>query len=249
MADIFTSAKSVFRRANHHITDLESAIKSIAPYHPYTYVLELDTKTDEFLHKLIRSEDFSDNISCIMFDAINNLRACLDQMTYAIAQRHRGGSDFALFPFAKNVGHWPDKIKGLKNHVPADICAVFERFQPYKGGNNTLWAVNYLANIKKHALLVPAGYLGVAVRILDGTDTPPVDVTPASGNKNEIIIHHSPKIPSRHPNIEITYSIVLDNPEEIIHGQPPVPLLNAMSREVERVMIDTEIECRKIGLI
>ena len=47
MADIFTSAKSVFRRANHHITNLNSEIvnKVIAP------------NFSSFLRHLYRSED------------------------------------------------------------------------------------------------------------------------------------------------------------------------------------------------
>jgi hypothetical protein len=186
MADMFTSAKSVLRRANHHITDLESAVKVFAPDQPNAHVLEQDAKTGEYFHKLIRSEDFSDNISCIMFDAIGNLRACLDQMTYAIAVKHRGREKkFSSFPFASDETEWPNAIKRLKDNVPAEIIAAFERFKPYKGGNNTLWALNQLANFKKHALLVPAGYLGVLVRTPAGTDVPPVDVTPSTQRKQK----------------------------------------------------------------
>jgi hypothetical protein len=250
MTDIFASAKSVLRRANHHITNLEFAVKVITPDQPYSYVLDQDAKTGEYFHKLIRSQDFSGNISCIMFDAVNNLRACLDQMTFAIAVKHRGGDKFAPFPFSSDADHWPNKINGLKHDLPAQIRMLFERFKPYKGGNNTLWALNYLANVKKHALLVPAGYLGISVRIPAGTDVPPVDVTPSpSGDKDEIIIYRSFEPVNRHPNIEVTYRIVIDHPEGVIQGQPPVPLLNAMSGEVERVMIDTEAECRRIALI
>jgi hypothetical protein len=101
MSDIFSSAKSVWRRANHHIADLEVAIKSTAPSRPYTYSAERDKQTGDYLHVLRFSESFSDDASCILFDAINNLRSALDQMTYSVANKHRGGNKPAPFPFAK----------------------------------------------------------------------------------------------------------------------------------------------------
>jgi len=251
MADIFSSAKAVLRRANHHITDLKSEINRISPNEPYTHVIEQDAETGDYLQILRFNPNFSEDISCILFDAINNLRSCLDQMTWAIATKHTGGSQdvVAHFPFASDASHWPNKINGLKN-VPSEIRARFEGFKAYKGGNNTLWALNYLANVKKHALLIPMWFGGTTVRIPAGSTVPPFAVTPKDrAKKDEIVIFRSKESPNAHPNIEITYRIVIDHPEEIIKSQPPVALLNTMRSEVAQILATTENECRRIGLI
>src|SRR5258707_15035906 len=103
MPDLFASAKAVFRRANQHITDLEAAIEKMRTEQPYTVVVEYDSNFGKHLLKAKFDESASLDIACIMFDAINNFRACLDQMTDAIAVKHRGEPSnpkhFAAFPF------------------------------------------------------------------------------------------------------------------------------------------------------
>jgi hypothetical protein len=134
--------------------------------------------------------------------------------------------------------------------VPLEIHVLFERFKPYKGGNNALWALNYLAGVQKHALLVPVWFGGTTVRIPAGSIVPPLAITRMdTASKNEIVIFRCGELPQTHPNIEITYNIIIDHPEKIIQGQPPVSLLNAIRSEVERVLVTTEAECRRIGLI
>jgi hypothetical protein len=246
MTDIFTSAKSVLRRAKYHITNLESEINVSMPDKPYAYGVNVESDGITHTHKAIFSEDFSYDIGCVMFDAINNLRACLDQMTYAIAVRHEGEDvSYALFPFAKSAEFWPNKINGV-NYIPDKIRALFNAFEPYKGGNNTLWAVNYMANIKKHAVLIRAGFGRTVVwESRAGTDA---ILHAASSDQNEVILGTS-RGPDFEAKREFTYSIVVRDAEEIINGQAPIPLLNALSSEVERVLMATEAECRRIGLI
>jgi hypothetical protein len=135
MRDMFASAESVLRRADHHITDFKAALHTSKVDQPYSYFLEEDSKTGEHVHKLRFSWDWSDNCSCVLFDAVNNLRACLDQMTYAISIKHRGprpAGDYVPFPFAKDIEHWPNRLKGLKDKIPAEIPVLFGTFKPYK---------------------------------------------------------------------------------------------------------------------
>lgn len=250
MPDLFASAKAVVRRANHHITDLDEAIKAFGPDKPYTLVVEYDPHFGKHLLKAKFDESFSVDISSIMFDAINNLRACLDHMTNVIQRAHTGRDvNYSSFPFAKDADLWPDKINGMKD-IPGEIRSLFSGFQPYKGGNNTLWALNYLANIKKHAVLVPVGFgVGSMLKLPAGMPHPQFVPVPAHlARKDEIILFVAPD-PNSIPQIEFRYSIVLDDTEEVIQGQAPVPLLNAMSREIGIVLWDTEVECRRIGLV
>jgi len=243
--DLFTSAKSVFRRANHHITNLKSEINVSTPDKPYSYTVDVESDGTTQKHKFKFSESFSDDIACIMFDAINNLRSCLDQMTHAIARKHRGPSkNFAYFPICRDRVHWANRIKGMKNDLPAEIASLFEYFQPYKGGNDALWAVNYMANIKKHDVLIPVDF-GRAVlwESSPGNDT----IIHKVWDKNEIEFTTPGTDFGR--NREFSFSIVVRDAEEVVNDKSPVTLLDAMSREVERVLVGTEAECRRIGLI
>lgn len=250
MADLFTSAKAVFRRAHKHIDDLNVTINEFGPDKPYRLVVEYDPHFGKHLLKAKFSEDFSDDISCIMFDAVNNLRACLDQAAYAIALKYRGDSErYAYFPFASDAAHWPDRINGAKKDFPPEIMSVFERFMPYKGGNDTLWSLHYLVNTKKHALLIPAGFgVRVGLRISDASFRPNfVDVPKERYRKDEVILFEAPD-PNAIPQIEFRYPIVIDNPEPIVEGQSPVALLNSIRREVGMILFDLEEECLRIGI-
>jgi hypothetical protein len=170
-------------------------------------------------------------------------------MTFAVVDKYRGGKKVAYFPFAKDVIYWPDKIKGLKNDLPAQIIAVFESFKPYKGGCNALWAINELANTQKHAILVPVGF-GQARITYHEPNMPEITYAPpAIGSKTKIVFYRSAEPFNRHPNIEIAYSVVIEHPEPILQSQPPVGLLNTMSGIVQRILMCTEAECRRIGLI
>lgn len=251
MPDLFASAKAVLRRANHHITDLGEAINAFGQDKPYTLVVEYDPHYGKHLLKAKFGEEFSEDIACILFDAINNLRSCLDQMTFAIAIKHRGVSkNWAYFPFCKDAAHWANRINGMKNDLPPEVRAIFERFKPYKGGNNTLWALDYIANLKKHAGLVRPGFgAGSMFKLPLGMATPEfVVVHKDRATTNEIILFVAPD-PNSIPQINFRYTIVLDDPEDIIQGQSPVALINSIGREVGIILWDTEQECRRIGLI
>jgi hypothetical protein len=245
MADIFMSAKSVLRRANHHIADLKSEIETFTADKPYSYVIERDSQTGKDAHIVRFSESFSDDLSCILFDAVNNLRSCLDQMTWAIQVKHSGIKKTVYFPFASDATHWANKIKGLKD-LPGEIRTFFEGFKAYKGGDNTLFALNYIANTNKHALLIPHNF-GKATMRLPGAPWYGMRTLGFSADKNEVVLFLTDS--NQQAQAEFTYSIVIRDTEEVIKGKHPVTLLNAMSGVVERILLGTEAECRRIGLI
>jgi len=69
-------------------------------------------------------------------------------------------------------------------------------------------------------------------------------------DKNEIVflaIRPGSEIAGYDANV--SYTVALDDIDEIIEGQHPVAVLNAMAGEVERILMATEAECRRIGLI
>ena len=55
--------------------------------------------------------------------------------------------------------------------------------------------------------------------------------------------------PDRGTNTKITFAIVLDHSSKIINGRQPIGLLNDMVREVQRILMGTEPESRRLKLI
>ena len=111
-----------------------------------------------------------------------------------------------------------------------------------------LWSLNYIVNIQKHALLVPVSFLGTSVRIGAGKPIPPFAITNmATAQKDEIIVFRGQEPFVQHPNVDITYNIIIDDSEKVIQGKQPVPLLNCIRGEVDRVLAETDAECRRIG--
>jgi hypothetical protein len=250
MTDPFSSAKTVLRRANKHIADLNLAVEGFKAGEHYSTVIRFDPDFGKHLLKAKFNTQVFEDMSCIMFDAVSNLRACLDQMTHAVADNHRGRSkNFAYFPFAKDASFWPARINGMQNDLPIEVLNLFGCFQPYKGGNDTLWAVDHLANVNKHALLVPVG-VGTGATLTFPQGGPPagefISVPAHLNRKDEIILAVRPETPL--PRIRLRTYVVIDHAEEVLQGRQPLGLLEIMSGYVAKVLRDTESVCQAIGL-
>jgi hypothetical protein len=248
MSDIFASAKSVLRRANHHVMDLTSTIEdTFTTDKPYAYTVDFDQDSGAYSHRFTFSETFADDVGCLMFDAVNNLRSTLDQMTYAVVDKTVGDPDrrHTYFPFSDCEANFLSVKGRLKDNIPAEILTLYEQLKPYKGGNNILWAVNRMANVKKHALLIRPGFGRTAFWHSGPNGTELIGAT--NSKENEIVFKTINN--NFQPQAQFTYQIVIQHSEEVIDGQSPIILFNAMANEVERVLSDTEVECRRIGLI
>jgi hypothetical protein len=253
MADLFASANAVLRRAKHHIKDFEVAMEKFREGRPYIAIVEYDPGFGKHVLKARFIESIVEDLACIMFDGLNNLRACLDQMTDAIAIRYRGESKhFAQFPFAKDVAHWPARINGLKNHLPSEVMTLFGFFQPYKGGDNTLWAMNEIVNVKKHARLIPVGFGHSASIQFAGGRAPAagefISTPPHLYRKDEIVIM---SLPEGHavPEIYLSPTVVLNHPDEIVSGKQPIALLYIARDRVSSILNEATSVCSQLGLL
>lgn len=250
MADLFSSAKSTLRRAQHHIGDLSARLKALVKEHAWAYDIDRDTDGVTEVHKIKLWKPFPDDLPCIIFDAVNNLRACLDQTSYAAcAANGCSALDFAYFPIVRGEEFYADKINGIKGLHP-EIRTLFAAFKPYKGGNSSFWALNELCNTKKHARLIPATLGNFVIEFTASTiETPSFGPPFFDAEKNQVILGKIAPNPDRGTNTKITYAIVFDHPSEIINRQNPVAFLDTARCEVERVLMATEMECRRVGLI
>jgi hypothetical protein len=143
-------------RAKEHVADLDSKVTEFFERPDiYEFVVDPDPQEPKHvIHKMRFKEPLPESFTAITADAVNNLRSALDAACYAIAvaagatkPRH------AAFPFAGSFADFENGMKGRCKDIPLDLHALFRAYQPYKGGNDALWALNDICVRDKHTLL------------------------------------------------------------------------------------------------
>lgn len=254
MANIFKSPRTMVGRAKHHLADLEAQINAFAKDKPWTQVVETDLDGIGQILKVKFTKRLSDDLPHIIFDCVNNLRPALDQAAFGIAVKHTGNANpkSAKFPFGPTETDMLNNLAGAGKDLPTEIRELFKGFKPYKGGNNALWAMNELCNAPKHKIIYPVtigGRIGMG-----GNAAISKPIILGGGwdrEKNEITLARitDPSGVDGQLNFNGTFAVALDDVDEVIRGQNPVAVLRTMVGEVERVLVATERECRRIGLI
>ncbi len=92
----------------------------------------------------------------VAVEAIENLRSALDQIGYITAILSGViNPKNAYFPIADSVEQLGTDVigRGRCKDLPPDILSLFRSFNPHKGGNEPLWALNRLCNYSKHRIL------------------------------------------------------------------------------------------------
>src|ERR1700730_12081805 len=75
-------------------------------------------------------------LPCVLFDAVNNLRAVLDQTGYSSAIASKRPSFKAVkFPFGPCEQDFLNNLAGGCKDLPPEIRALFKEFKAYKGEN------------------------------------------------------------------------------------------------------------------
>lgn len=213
MPNLFDSPKRTLERAKHHIADLERQIETLVHDDSRAYVIEKDADGVTNIHKIRFTRWLPDDASSILFDIATNLRAVLDQTAYAAALASgKTSPKNTLFPFAATE----DQInsRGKSNDVPTEILSLFCTFKPYKGGNNTLWALNRLCNAKKHCALVPisTGFKRISFAASSETGMGGLDQnfpTRWDPAKNEIILMRAAPEVRLTGNVALTFSVAI----------------------------------------
>jgi hypothetical protein len=247
--DLFYSARLTLKRAKHHIGDFHAKINGIPNDAHFSYIIEpnLDGVTET--HKIKIAKEFFGDLSCILFDIANNLRSALDQMAYQIGLAHIGKPPkSAKFPFGPTKEDMLNNSKGGCKELPDEIRLLFESFEPYKGWNSTLWTMNEIANSAKHIGLIPIGvdgdYIGIKVGGCIWMDSKGWDA-----EKYELKISQSPLGTKPHHEVVPAFDISFDHPDPTIRNKLPLPFLDSLPSIFDSILVRTEAECRRIGII
>jgi hypothetical protein len=207
---------------------------------------------DVILHKVKLHEELPDPITDATVEVIEHLRAALDQAAFAVATSK--GNKGTYFPFADSLAELDGMVESRCEFIPDEIVTLFRAFQPYKGGDNLLWALNKLCNAQKHRLIEPAGVIvgGMHIRNMTIATTGPGPFELLSPKwdreKNEIVFAKSNSEAKFKYDFELSLSISFGE-VEVVGGQPVLAVIRAFTSKVESIVNATEAEARRIGLI
>jgi hypothetical protein len=143
--------------ANNQIEILKSDIRKYGEREPYKIVTKPNTGGKGVLCYLEVVEPIPDLISAHVGAILEGQRGCLDFLVTALAEKNGAIEPRdCYFPIADCEqafleGRTQKKIKRL---APEDR-KVIHALKPYKGGNDLLYALNWLNNKGKHRKLIP----------------------------------------------------------------------------------------------
>jgi hypothetical protein len=255
MADIFESSKLRLSRANEHILAFEERQRAFLKAKEWSDIIERDESGANYLHKVRFLKPFPDDFALIATEAIEHLRAALDHAAYAVAVTSGVvNPKSAYFPFAQDASGLEAVIKGRCKEIPSDIVTLFCSFQPYKGGNDLLYALNSVCIANKHRELTKIGIVpGLVINKIEANSIyGPIEATVPQlkwdRGKNEIIYLIVPAnpIPLTYTDVVITINIAFD---EVIGGKPALAVLNDFARIVESILLATEAEARRLRIV
>lgn len=251
-ADPFSSPKRRLERARQHINDVKSRVGSFFSTRPYTNVIEQNENGfDE--HKLKLTTPLPDIITDITYEAIEALRSTLDQAIYAIAvainapQRHK-----FQFPIAETPEDFEKGLRGKCLNFPEQLLTLLRSFQPYRGGNTLIWALNQIRRQCNHRLIVPVGNAisGISVDHMTISSPTQAYVPSPVWNREKDEIVYAVGGPGSHIEYKLQlYSFIAFGEVDGFSNKPVVETLEAIAAEVYRIIMALEDETRRIGLI
>jgi hypothetical protein len=254
MTDIFAHSKIRLSQAKKHIIAFEGRIKAFFKEEQYMEVTEHESK-GKWVRKIKFTKPFIDDLAAIATDVVDNLRASLDYAWHSLAVASGAivFTDEAKFLFADSASKFEKAVKkGFKKFRP-EIVALLRTFQPYKGGNDLLWALNRIAATDRHKILAPVILMAGNLRGSVAVSTGEVTFPPAGWNhaKNEIIafsVTTNGRTPFIDPNLKLPLGVVFDQ-VEVVSNQRAITVLNNLAGEVENILEALEGAARVLGLI
>ena len=145
-------------RAVRKFRDLVFVVNRHIQSNPYSIRVHRDS---DLFHVIARLEkDISVDVAFDCVEIVQRLRAALDKLIVALVEQNGRGTSGVGFPFGgidRNTGK-PDKFPsermtgkhGLERKLTPQQWGFICAQKPYPGGNDTLWAINEIANADKH---------------------------------------------------------------------------------------------------
>jgi hypothetical protein len=243
----FKDSTYSINRAKKHFEDFKRQVLEFSENDPCTQLIELDADTGERVLKYKLVKSMPDDLIGLATEIVNHLRSALDQAVFAFNPDRRIRGQY--FPFASDETHFENAVRGRCKYLPQEIVDLIRRSKPYKGGNNTLWALNQLSGTSKHGFLTPIGMVGRSIfhRYTKVSGGVSLNSPHWNREKNEMEIARLRPGATMESNFEITIFIALCD-VDFVSGQPAVAVLNEFINMVEGILMAFEGGARSLGL-
>jgi len=257
MPNPFDSSRRKIAWAEENLfPDLDRRIREFHSLNPYAKVVEPDPQTSDWeIHKIKLVQPFPEAFGNITSDIVVNLRSALDNAGYAIAvATGKPDARNCAFPFANDVGNMGRSI-GRSADLPKEIQSLFCGFQPYRGGDDLLWALNELCNGNKHKFVTPMQTVLWRGRAsVQGFGRPFSMPDPHkwdSANDEMVVVRFGPiVVPDATWDYDFDFiSFVAFNEIPVVVGQPVLGVLYNLCLKVESILLAIEAESRRLGFI
>lgn len=239
------------RRAQRKFNQLKSIINGYVASQPYAVRLDSDGNTRRLVAR--RDKEPPEDIAFEVVEIVGHLRSSLDKLIVATVAFNGRGVSGVGFPFGALDNGKPEPFPsarmklGVKKKLTAQQWALIEAHRPYPGGNDTLWAINQIANADKHGadlvsvIPVNTGGLGIGT---PGTNwkggvmsiwPPQDDALPYDYEREKVLLTvtgGSGQLGVDHqPTPEIVFGEIVP-----VAGQNVLVTLNAQIRLTERIV-------------
>jgi hypothetical protein len=256
MPDPFFSSRSKLAWAKENLfPDLHRRISEWMNHDPYAKVVEPDSQPGWEVHKIKMVKPFPPEIANIVGDLVGNLREVLDNAGYAIALAvNPAKTKNTAFPFASDLTQMASSI-GRSAHLPKEIQSLFCGFQPYRGGDDLLWALNELCNGKKHKFVTPMAtvmWRGRASARGNGRPFSMPDPHVWDSTKNEMVVLRLGPIVVTGATWDYDfdfYPLVTINEIPVVAGEPVLGVLYELCLKVESILMAIEAESKRLGFV
>jgi hypothetical protein len=173
MAHPLDSAYLKLARAAAHVQALDAETKLYLDTEPYLPLPEWHTDTGKHLMRARAGAPPPSTLSATAADAIHNLRAALDHLTYQAAGldpgRPRG--ERTQYPIFDTPEEFDARIPGpYLDGVPRQLWALFRSAQPFEQGYALLAPIARLDDRDKHRVLEPMVALAKGAYVVERFD-------------------------------------------------------------------------------
>lgn len=230
--------------ANKCTDEFKQMVTSFVATEPYTHITEPYSDGIQQLHIIKLTKGLPVGFRIAIANVINNLRSALDLGWHSLLTLSDTirPTDEAKFPFADNITKFNGMLtRGFKK-FPDEIKVLARSFQPYKGGDDLLWALNRICAGNKHKMLAPVAILPPMGLL----NYPGIPCPMRNRSKDEIICFLTDA--KFNNDIDITFDIAFDE-VDIVKGQPVLTVLNTLSDKTQDILLALEAEAIRLGFI
>lgn len=248
-----TSGRVKIERAKEHIRDFEVGTDAFFDSKPYRVVAQHDTKRRTLYVQLREFERLPLRWSAVVADAVHNLRSSLDILwSHVMNPDSSAPPRKQYFPVLEDAeAYKARRAREVKSRRKLAMD-ILDATKPYRGGNDTLWALNEIDIRNKHEVLSLAvgTFQEMTVAVFNTWDFPNPDrfvLTPKGSlhvledNTPLFEIHPPPGVMDAKVNVkyEITYAVAFGE-GEVLEGKPVIEALHEFSELVDGIALAFE---------